>query len=384
MKRMSVSITLLLLLLFTFSLSSVCLGAAALDIGVTKTVTNPDLTLNILAAPSKLTVTAVSSSEIKLTWQDNNSGGSRFQVERKNARGAFVSVGSTLEGVATFTDSGLSAETTYCYRVKAYTRSTQSAYSNEASAKTNILISIVTENPGLIVPKDLKPLTPPSAPSGLTATTVSATRIDLHWNDNSSNESKFNVERKVQGGSYEPLAEMGPNNTDTADIGLTTGTKYYYRVKAVNLAGDSAYSNEASATPESQGEIIIEYVVGSTEYNVNGVPKTMDVAPQIIEGRVYLPLRYVAEPLGATMNWDAAAQKVTIFFGGNTIELWVNQNAATVNGVQQMIDPNNPNVTPLMDPTGRVMVPVRFVSQGLGCDVAWDMALQKVIVTYPK
>jgi len=90
---------------------------------------------------------------------------------------------------------------------------------------------------------------PPNAPSGLTATAVSQHQINLAWADNSTNESGFKIERSpFSPGSWVQIATVGPNVTTYPDTGLASGTTYYYRVKAYNAAGDSAYSNEAHAT----------------------------------------------------------------------------------------------------------------------------------------
>ncbi|MEW6416696.1 MAG: fibronectin type III domain-containing protein [Nitrospirota bacterium] len=92
-------------------------------------------------------------------------------------------------------------------------------------------------------------LLPPSTPSGLTATTVSSSQINLSWTDNSNNEVGFKIERKVGvSGIYSQIATVGANITTYSDTGLTPGTIYYYRVRAYNEGGDSNYSNEASAT----------------------------------------------------------------------------------------------------------------------------------------
>lgn len=90
---------------------------------------------------------------------------------------------------------------------------------------------------------------PPAAPSDLTATTVSQTEIALAWVDNSSNEDGFRIDRSPDGvGSWVQIAEVAAGTIAYSDTGLDPATTYYYRVKAYNAGGDSAYSNTASAT----------------------------------------------------------------------------------------------------------------------------------------
>jgi hypothetical protein len=89
----------------------------------------------------------------------------------------------------------------------------------------------------------------PAAPSNLSATTDSTLRAILLWNDNSSNETGFKVERKLgASGSWSQIATLGAGSTGYADTGLSPSTTYVYRVRATNGFGDSAYSNEASIT----------------------------------------------------------------------------------------------------------------------------------------
>jgi hypothetical protein len=90
--------------------------------------------------------------------------------------------------------------------------------------------------------------TPPTAPSQLTATTVSTTEIHLAWQDNSGNETSFRIEAKVLGGTYAEVGNVPANTTEASVTGLSPATGYSFRVRARNANGDSAYSNEAPAT----------------------------------------------------------------------------------------------------------------------------------------
>jgi len=90
---------------------------------------------------------------------------------------------------------------------------------------------------------------PPNAPTNLTATAVSQHQINLAWTDNSTNESGFKIERSpFAPGSWVQIATVGAGVQTYPNTGLASGTTYYYRVRAWNAQGDSAYSNEAHAT----------------------------------------------------------------------------------------------------------------------------------------
>jgi hypothetical protein len=93
----------------------------------------------------------------------------------------------------------------------------------------------------------------PSAPGSLTATAVSANRVDVRWIDNSSNEDEFAVERKAEfDAPYSLIATVpGIAGTGTSvsynDTSVAAGIFYHYRVRARNTHGYSTYSNEAMA-----------------------------------------------------------------------------------------------------------------------------------------
>src|SRR5262249_34902726 len=84
---------------------------------------------------------------------------------------------------------------------------------------------------------------PPTAPSGLSATAVSSSQINLIWADNSSDESGFQIERSTDGVNYAQVATAGANITSYSNTGLSASTLYYYRVRAYNSGGSSTYSN---------------------------------------------------------------------------------------------------------------------------------------------
>ena len=182
------------------------------------------------AAPSGLAATAVSSSQINLSWADNSSNETGFVVGRSTVSGGpYTDVITVGANVTSTSNTGLSASTTYYYVVRAYNGAGSSANSAQASATTLPL--------------------PPAAPSGLTATAVSESQINLAWTDNSSNEANFTVARSTTaGGPYTDIVTLAANTTSYNNTGLSASTTYYYVVRASNTGGSSANSAEASAT----------------------------------------------------------------------------------------------------------------------------------------
>ena len=118
------------------------------------------------------------------------------------------------------------------------------------------------------------------------------------------------------------------------------------------------------------------FVIGSNIYTVNGLTKVMDVAPYIKNDRTYVPYRYLALALGVAEDdivWDAAAQKVTVTKGENTVEAVIGSTTLTVNGSAVTMDVA-PEIT-----NDRTMLPARYLAEALGATVGWDPATRTVV-----
>jgi hypothetical protein len=181
------------------------------------------------SAPTGLSASSPSSSQINLAWTDTSSNEAGFKIER--CAGAlcsnFIQFATVAAGATAYSDTGLAASTTYAYRVQAYNSSGGSAYSNTASATTRASTNA------------------PAAPSNLTAAASGRGAINLTWLDKSIDETSFVVERTAP----LPLKNdtLGANATTYRDTGLTKNVTYTYHVKACNANGCSGWSNTASA-----------------------------------------------------------------------------------------------------------------------------------------
>lgn len=112
-----------------------------------------------------------------------------------------------------------------------------------------------------------------------------------------------------------------------------------------------------SAPVQAENDIIIQ---------INGQKFESDVAPQIQQDRMLLPMRLIFEALGAQVDWNAAYRTVTAGKGSTTISLAIGSSFAKVNGQVKTLD------TPAVIVENRTLVPVRFVAESLGCNVQWD------------
>jgi glucose/arabinose dehydrogenase/chitodextrinase len=200
------------------------------DMNTSIVPTAPDTTPP--SAPTGLSGTAVGSSRIDLTWtaSTDNVGVAGYRVERCQGTGCtnFAQMGTP--SATGYSDTGLAPSTTYRYQVRAVDASGNlSGYSAVATASTPAQSDT----------------TPPSAPTGLSATAVSSSRIDLRWTASTDNVgvAGYRVER-CQGTSCTNFAQVGtPTATTYSSTGLQANTSYRFRVRAVDAAGNlSPYS----------------------------------------------------------------------------------------------------------------------------------------------
>ena len=147
-------------------------------------------------APGGMAATAVSISEIDLSWNDvsNETG---YLVERSpDGSSSWVQLNINAPNVTTYSDTGLSSGTTYYYRVR-FNLVGNSAYTSVVNAMTTA--------------------TPPSAPTTLAANAASTTQINLTWTDTSSNETGFKVERSPDGSTWTQITTTAANATGYND-----------------------------------------------------------------------------------------------------------------------------------------------------------------------
>jgi len=134
-------------------------------------------------------------------------------------------------------------------------------------------------------------------------------------------------------------------------------------------------------TTGSDGKIRILLKIGSKNAYVNNQLVALDVAPFIDKGRTFVPFRFIGESLGAevgfTKNASGRVETVTYRLGSTSIVLYIGKKNATVNGRTVTLD------VPPQIIQGRTLVPLRFVTEALGCKVDWDGEKMEILIIYP-
>ena len=121
--------------------------------------------------------------------------------------------------------------------------------------------------------------------------------------------------------------------------------------------------------------VTLQMTLGKTAYTLNGAAKTMDVAPIVANSRTMLPVRYVAEALGASIAWDGATSTATLTTADTEIKITVGAATATVNGQAVTL------AAPAFIENSRTYMPVRFVAETLGATVTWDGMTSTATIT---
>ena len=166
--------------------------------------------------PSGVNGTAIAISQVTITWAaSTDTGGSGLAGYLVYRDGTLI---ATTTGTS-YSDSGLSAATSYCYTIVAYDNA-----GNNSSASSPICVTTLSSS-----------VTDPTPPSQLTVTMVTATFITINWQDNSNNEVGFQIQRATSsGGPWSVVGTTGANVTSYTDRGVSPDTTYFYQVAAFN------------------------------------------------------------------------------------------------------------------------------------------------------
>jgi len=199
-------------------------------------VTLPSAELPAPFEPVNLQTTVLPSGYVTLSWTDQANNELGFAIERSTDGFNYVVADTTGADLQGYTDRTVRPGTAYYYRVRACNPGGSSGYAYAAAVVNIPLITL------------------PIAPSNLTGTALArGSGLSLSWNDRSNNELGFQLERRVNPtgkgalpGPWELVMTLEPNATRYVDSAVASLTSYSYRLRAYNLAGISAYSNEVT------------------------------------------------------------------------------------------------------------------------------------------
>ena len=184
--------------------------------------------------PTVLTATSVTETSVNLSWIDNSDNENGFGIYRKISSGSYAEIATVPGNQNFFSDNSVLRGSSYTYKVAAFNIVGPSGFSNE------VTVTI----PGTT--------TIPTAPSNLRAVAYVVSNpnqfVDyfrLQWNDNSSNETGFKIERRIAG-SMNPWhyrTTVSANTTIFYDYDVGTCVEFAYRVRALNGTVESSASN---------------------------------------------------------------------------------------------------------------------------------------------
>ena len=205
-----------------------------MDSGFSNTVVMGTLPALVPISPTALTAVFQNGPQVLLTWNDRASNETGFQIERAIDGVTFTTIATvaakTGTGSVSYTDTTVVAGLTYTYRVAAFNAAGLSAYSNTATVS-------VPATPA-----------PPSNVLAVSSLRSNKVRVTITWTDNATNETGYVIQRSTNATFTANVVTgtVGANITTFTTGNLARSTPYYFRVQAVNGAGQSIWVN---ATP---------------------------------------------------------------------------------------------------------------------------------------
>jgi chitodextrinase len=281
--------------------------------------------------PGGLAAVAASQTQISLSWAaaTDNVGVTGYQLERCSGSGCSAFAQIAAPTGTSFNDTGLTAATSYSYRVRAIDAAGNvGGYSLVASATT-----------------PTPDVTPPTTPTGLTTSVISASQVNLNWNASTDNVAVTGYElQRCQGIGCTTLVQIAaPTGTNYSDTGLTGSTTYRYWVRATDAAGNlSPWSSIVTVTTPAPNTAGLVAAYGFDEGTGTAI---RDASGQNNNG-VASGTTWAAGKFGNALVFNGTNAQVTVpnaaslqLTTGMTLEAWVFP-TTTPTGWRAVVDKN--------------------------------------------
>lgn len=170
----------------------------------------------------------------------------------------------------------------------------------------------------VILPARIQAASVPSAPTGLYITVISSNQVSLNWVDTSTNEYGFQVERKMDNGSFSVIAALPANATYYTDPTLSSGHTYTYRVAAYIQEGKSTYTGEVVYTVVTPPSILhfTATAYSNQQINLSWAYSTWSYYTTVIERKIGFNGTWstlATLPVGTTSYSDTSLQPNTMY-----------------------------------------------------------------------
>lgn len=194
----------------------------------------------------------------------------------------------------------------------------------------------------------------------------------------------------VKGGDT-PWREYVPDGGMVLNAGVVTPLTVEFKYSADTGTGGTTNVIPTEPQPGKTTEKLLQagifLEIGGHAAVVEGgvtaiYPGESNVTAYAHDNRTFVPVRFVAERLGADVDWENDTQTAVITKGGHTIRMKVGELTYTLDGVEKKLDVPA-EFTPSVNNEFRTMVPVRFVTEALGYQVEWDQARNLAVVIDP-
>lgn len=325
-------------ILFAYGLCIILFGCTSSDDN------SNDNTVVIPAAPVNLISSSVTANQVNLSWNDNSTTEEGFKIERKTSTGNYTIVGSVNPNVINFSDTGLSPNTTYLYRVYSYNSAGNSSFSNVLTIQTLSIQSLA-----IITTTALSNITANTALSGGNITSDGGSIVTARgivWSI--SQNPTISLSTKTIDGT-------GSGIFSSNMLGLNPNTNYYVRAYATNSLGTS-YGNQIS--------------FNSLQNVINGIgPNVTDVDGNVYQSVINCNQTFTSKNLNVTKYSDGTPiPQVTdpSAWANLTTGAWCYYNNVTSNGntygklynwyavkgIYDLASASNPNLRKKLAPTG--------------------------------